>query len=64
MKTITFDEVQDRISDLGESIHELDGRGDSPEKRKELRKLKELRNSMPEGQLFISEMKSNNEMPY
>tara|TARA_Y100000310_G_scaffold195935_1_gene195956 strand:+ start:203 stop:397 length:195 start_codon:yes stop_codon:yes gene_type:complete len=64
MKTITFDEVQDRISDLGESIHELDGRGDSPEKRKELRKLKELRNSMPEWQLFISEMKSNNEMPY
>ena len=64
MKTITFDEVQDRISDLGESIHELDGRGDSPEKRKALRKLKELRNSMPEWQLFISEMKSNNEMPY
>jgi hypothetical protein len=56
ISSLSFEEIQERISDLGESIFELGGEGDSPEKRKELKALEELRESKPEWAAFLKEV--------
>ena len=67
ISSLSYEEIQERISDVGESIFELGGEGDSPEKRKELKALEELRESKPEWGAFLKEVaeaRKTEELPF